>query len=139
MLTYGNKLFPSCTWNCTTLFTLPNKASCIKIKEDAEAEKQCNSDLDCHKGRCKLNKATGKPYCECDDPMYDGEFCDHYICAGVCQNGGMCFPIWLPPPATSSNFTFHFKPVMLKCSCRQGYKGKGHRLPNKNTKYFFQS
>ena len=92
-----------------------NGTSCIEIK-DIDT-KQC-SDLNCHRGLCQLNKATKKPYCECNDPMYDGEFCDHYICADYCSNGGMCIPIWLP----DSNFTS--KPAMLKCSCRQGYSGK---------------
>ena len=93
-----------------------NNGTCIEIK-DIDT-KQC-SDLNCHRGLCQLNKATKKPYCECNDPMYDGEFCDHYICADYCSNGGMCIPIWLP----DSNFTS--KPAMLKCSCRQGYSGKG--------------
>ena len=52
-------------------------------------------------------------FCNCTDQMYDGEFCDHYICANFCQNGGMCFPL---------TFSKGQKPLLV-CSCRAGFEG----------------
>ena len=65
----------------------------------------------CHKGLCQLDH-LGKPFCNCTDPMYDGKYCDHYICAGYCLNGGYC------------SFSLQDeKAPLINCSCRQGYEG----------------
>ena len=42
---------------------------------------------------CEVDSA-GTAHCVCDNPMFVGEFCDEYACAGHCLNGGMCFPHW---------------------------------------------
>lgn len=95
----------------------PESSSSSKcVKKTAAVEKGCQ-DLNCHRGQCKLRAIDNRPYCECIDPMYDGEFCDHYICAGHCLNGGMCFPIALKAPGNNG------KPL-LKCSCRKGFEGQ---------------
>ncbi|TRY78406.1 hypothetical protein TCAL_15398 [Tigriopus californicus] len=33
-----------------------------------------------------------EPNAKCTDPLYTGQFCQHYILFGYCQNQGMCIP-----------------------------------------------
>ena len=62
----------------------------------------------------------GEAYCDCIDPMYNGTYCDNYICAGYCLNGGMCFPI----------YDQTIQPIILKCSCRHGFEGDRCQIPS---------
>ena len=78
------------------------------IPKDGQ-NRACDS-IYCHRGNCLLDK-NGQPYCDCIDPMYKGEFCDQYICAGYCLNGGFC------------SFSLQNSNVTINCSCRQGFEG----------------
>jgi low-density lipoprotein receptor-related protein 1 (alpha-2-macroglobulin receptor) len=102
---------------CSDGFEDNSNGACIGSKrpEEAVVKGDCD-DIDCNRGVCKIGSTDGKAKCDCIDPMYNGEFCDHYICAGYCFNGGMCFPNWIPADTS--------KPPQIMCSCRKGFEGK---------------
>ncbi|KAL9703738.1 hypothetical protein quinque_007256 [Culex quinquefasciatus] len=47
---------------------------------------RCN--LSCHHGMCVIE--GGRPRCQCN-PLYNGTYCEHYICSGYCHNRGACY------------------------------------------------
>ena len=70
----------------------------------------------------------GRPFCNCTDPLFDGEFCDHYICADYCENGGFCSYTLQENKPTSSITS----PPLRKCSCREGFEGEKCEIQSTN-------
>ena len=70
----------------------------------------------------------GRPFCNCTDPLFDGEFCDHYICADYCENGGFCSYTMQENKPTSSIIS----PPLRKCSCRDGFEGEKCEIQSTN-------
>ena len=64
----------------------------------------------------------GSAHCVCDNPMFGGEFCDRYACAGYCLNGGMCFPHW-DEAAVEQKLSGGAPPPKLWCVCPQNFTG----------------
>ena len=88
----------------------------------AEARAGNCSELDCHRGRCEEDSDGNNARCVCDNPMFAGEFCDEYACAGHCLNGGMCFPHW-DEAAVEQGLKGSPPPPKLWCVCPQNFTG----------------
>ena len=84
--------------------------------------------------QCNLNNlrceedSEGKARCVCDNPMFGGEFCDVYACAGYCLNGGACFPHW-DEAAAAQGMRGSPPPPKLWCVCPRNFTGPRCEIP----------
>jgi hypothetical protein len=83
--------------------------------------------MNCHQGSCVV--VNGAPSCRCN-PFYVGDYCESYICADYCLNGGHCIPLdpgqneTAPAAAIvvpSGTGQADKKPAV--CVCKLGYYG----------------
>ena len=72
--------------------------------------------------------SEGHASCVCDNPMFGGEFCDVYACAGHCLNGGMCFPHW-DEAAVEQGLRGSPPPPKLWCVCPKNFTGPRCEVP----------
>jgi hypothetical protein len=90
----------------------------------------CDS-ISCHQGRCEV--VDNAAVCRCN-PFYVGEFCESYICADYCLNGGHCIPLdpaagrhhngTTPEAAATEEVTTTAAAVKALCVCKLGYYGE---------------
>ncbi len=79
--------------------------------------------LNCNNGKCVEDKHGGNARCECD-PLYDGPTCDHFICAGYCWNGGICFNVHQMLASAIGVRIDDDKLKQVRCTCRKGFTGE---------------
>ncbi|XP_055528067.1 prolow-density lipoprotein receptor-related protein 1 [Wyeomyia smithii] len=58
----------------------------LKCKDEAAI----SCKLPCNFGVCVVE--NGQQKCRCP-PLYDGKYCEHYICSGYCMNRGACYTV----------------------------------------------
>lgn len=102
---------------CSLGYEMINDTCKLQDKPKKIIPKDPCEDFHCHNGQC-VSPDGIRAECKCTNPFYIGQFCEHYICSGYCQNHGMCLPI----QPEGSNVTDIGS--LLKCVCPEGFSGE---------------
>ena len=94
---------------CVLISTVDNDDLSYEKNEDP-----C-THLNCYTGKCVVNE-EGIAGCECVNPIFEGKFCERYICSGYCLNDGVCYP--------QQRDRTNDGRARPKCICKEGYHGE---------------